>query len=104
LPEEVLREYRITLVSIKIPEEIPWFKASRRAVVAAILAGGWEGQCSWRAVFIGHSALKNAPKENSDNTIGSFGWAISTRCFLQSVAVDCKSDVRGNEDFILFLS
>ena len=31
----------MNLVSAKFPEDIPWFKASRRAGVAAISAGWW---------------------------------------------------------------
>ena len=31
------------LVSTRFPEDIPWFKASRRAVVATIFAGGGAG-------------------------------------------------------------
>ena len=37
-PEESLYEYRVILVSMKLPEEIPWFRASRRGVVAAMSA------------------------------------------------------------------
>ena len=38
-PREFFREYKMTLVSMKFPEEIPWFKASQRARVVVTLAG-----------------------------------------------------------------
>ena len=34
-----LYEYKMTLVSIKLPEETPLFRASRRGMVAAMLRG-----------------------------------------------------------------
>ena len=44
----------MTFVSMRLPEEIPWFKASRRAVVAAMSKEIRTGDV--------HHALKNAPK------------------------------------------
>ena len=41
-------------VSIRFPEEMPLFKASRRALVAAMFAGGWGKERSSRAAFIRH--------------------------------------------------
>jgi hypothetical protein len=39
-------------VSMRFPEEIPWFKASRRAVVAAMSASGLEERHLLSIVFI----------------------------------------------------
>jgi len=38
-PEESVCEYRMIFVSTRFPEEIPWFNASRRVVVAAMFKG-----------------------------------------------------------------
>src|ERR1700753_1788663 len=40
-PEMSLYEYKMILVSIKLPEEIPWYRASRRGMVV-MSAGCWK--------------------------------------------------------------
>ena len=51
-PEESLCEYKTILVSIRDPEVIPWFRASRSVAVAAIFVEGWGSQLSvFEAVY-----------------------------------------------------
>ena len=42
-----LYEYKMILVSMKFPEEVPWLRASRRGIVAVMPAN-----CKERAPFV----------------------------------------------------
>ena len=64
-PEESLCEYRMIFVSIRFPEEIPWFKALRRAVVGAMSAGAKVSDIRYEPYLydaMDTSKLKNRPK------------------------------------------
>ena len=64
-PEGSLCEYKMILVSIREPEVIPWFRASRRVAVAAIFVEGWGSRLSFfEAVYTTPDLpyLENAPK------------------------------------------
>ena len=50
------------LVSTNFPEEIPWFKASRRAGVAAMFAGGVIN-CVHQEVHLYEAAKLSAPSD-----------------------------------------
>ena len=50
----------MTFVSVRLPEEIPWFRASRRAVVAAMLKEKRTGDVHHALYLCG--ALKTTPK------------------------------------------
>ena len=54
------------LVSIKNPEEIPWFRASRRAIVAAIFAGVGDINFCYESIYAAPdlSWLENAPRRS----------------------------------------
>src|ERR1700753_3246396 len=56
-PEMSLYEYKMILVSIKLPEEIPWYRASRRGMVA--MSAG----CRKQTLFVVcHIYMISAPK------------------------------------------
>ena len=52
-PEKSLCEYKMILVSMRDPEEIPWFRASRSGTVAAMFAGDWGYQLLLRVYLCG---------------------------------------------------
>ena len=60
-PVESLYEYKMILVSIRDPEEIPWFSASRSAIVAAIFTRGW-GNRLLLEVYLCDAQLRNVPR------------------------------------------
>ena len=61
------------LVSMKIPEEIPWFKASRRAVVADMFVRGWCEQGFYRSNLYdsvnGPYALRDSEAEEINHVV-----------------------------------
>ena len=60
-PEESLYECKMILVSIRDPEEIPWFSASQRAIVAAIFTRGWGNQLLLQ-VYLCDAELGSVPR------------------------------------------
>ena len=63
------------LVSMRFPEGIPWFKASRRAVVAAMFAGGFGASnvchesCLYRAGVRTRECVEEGWNENDKMTV-----------------------------------
>ena len=61
-------EYRVIFVSTKLPEEIPWFRASRRGVVAAMSAclRKWAPSAAYRIYTISDPKTRGRDQMSRD--------------------------------------